>query len=482
MILKLSRYKSGQEPHSRLRQNHPLQHSAQAMLHFCHSMQEKAMSNASRHDCLKLRRHACYASNGRRTLWLLSQILLPAAHQNLHCGLDIPEHRRLYKLEPIILNAKDILAKLTSFNTISSESNLPLIEWMEQYLGGLGIYHERLADPDGQLKASLIARVGPENTGGLIFSGHTDVVPVAKQPWTADPFTMREENGKYIGRGVCDMKGFLACMLANAPRWQAQTLKAPIYFAFSYDEEVGCDKAPPIAERIKALGGADAYAIIGEPTLLCPVVSHKGITTIRTTLTGSAAHSSQILHQGVSAIHEAGKLVAYIERVMYDLIADGELDEHFNVPHSSLHVGMIHGGIAHNVLARECTLDWEIRNLPSQTLESVLQRVEAYAKKLTDAQPLLSIRTELTSPPVPGLENRCNSGLLALIKQHLPEKTPEYVAYGTEAGYFQQAGFESIILGPGSISQAHQPDEWIDISQIEQCTALLQQLVNSRCA
>ncbi|SUO97755.1 acetylornithine deacetylase [Suttonella ornithocola] len=381
------------------------------------------------------------------------------------------------------MNYLEILEKLVSFNTISSESNLELIEWIENYLDQFEVYHERLSDKDGLPKASLIARIGNLAEGGLIFSGHTDVVPVNSQPWTDNPFAMRQSADKCIGRGVCDMKGFIACVLAGVPQWAQLSahLQKPIYFAFSYDEEVGCDKAPAIAKRIKEMGGGEAWAIIGEPTLMQPVVGQKGIVNIRTVVTGQSAHSSQILHQGVSAVHEAAKLVTYIEQVMQDLQEDGELDLQFNVPHSSLHVGMIHGGIAHNVLARECYFDWEIRNLPSQTLDSIMARVDAYADTLTAANPALMIKTEYTTPIVPGLENRDNMGLLALVHQLLPDAHPECVAYATEAGQFQEAGYQAIILGPGSILQAHQPDEWIAIEQLEQCYQFLLASVKAHC-
>lgn len=379
------------------------------------------------------------------------------------------------------MNYQEILQELIAHNTISSESNLGLIDWVQDYLQDLGIHCLRLEDEEGLPKASLIARIGPQTAGGLIFSGHTDVVPVAGQPWTADPFVMRDSGDKLIGRGVCDMKGFIACVLANAPAWQQLPLQKPVYFAFSYDEEVGCDKAPRIARTLQEWGAQSAWAIIGEPTLLAPVVGQKGIVNIRTTLTGMAAHSSQILHQGVSAVHEAGKLVGYIEQVMHDLIADGEINPAFNVPHSSLHVGMIQGGIAHNVLARECVLDWEIRNLPEQSIEAVLARVEAYAQQLCVANSDLRIETELTSAVVPGLVNRDNAELLALLARHLPDTQLEHVAYATEAGHFQQAGFQAVILGPGSILQAHQPDEWIEKSQLERCCVLLADLVKDAC-
>ncbi len=374
-----------------------------------------------------------------------------------------------------------ILATLVGFDTTSDQSNLTLIEWVESYLDTLNITHERIADPQ-EAKASLLARIGPQAPGGLIFSGHTDVVPVTDQPWQADPFVLRETNDSYIARGACDMKGFIACVLANAPQWAKLPLTQPIYFAFSYDEETGCDKAPPIAERLQALGAQNAWAIIGEPTLLKPVIGQKGIVNLRTTVTGKAAHSSQILHQGLSAVHEAAKLTTYIEQVMYDLIADGEVDPAFNVPHSSLHVGIIAGGTAHNILARKCTFDWEIRNLPSQTVESILARVDRYASVLIEKNADLNIHTEFTSPIVPGLQDHNNADILALIRASLPEKSAgECVAYATEAGHFQQAGFQAVIFGPGSIAQAHQPEEWIAKSQLRECIDILDTLVHKRC-
>ncbi|MCQ9328905.1 acetylornithine deacetylase [Pelistega suis] len=378
------------------------------------------------------------------------------------------------------MQTTDILRQLISFNTISSESNLGLIEWIEQLLKEQGIYTERLEDESGLPKASLIARIGPAVEGGLILSGHTDVVPVKGQPWEDDPFVMRETAETFIGRGVCDMKGFIASAIAGALQWKNLDLRKPVYLAFSYDEEVGCEKAPRIAKRIVELGGQKAWAIIGEPTSLNPVVGQKGIVNIRTTLTGMAAHSSQILHQGLSAIHEGSKLVTCIEKVMQDLIDDGEINTDYNVPHSTLHVGMISGGIAYNVLARECHLYWEIRNLPEQDIHSVLARVQKYADELCAKNTNLKIETEFTSAVVPGLVNRNNDDLLTLLARHMDSK-PGYVAYATEAGHFQQAGFQAVICGPGNIQQAHQPEEWVAKSQLQDCDKLLDALVKDAC-
>ncbi len=379
------------------------------------------------------------------------------------------------------LSYAEILARLVAFPTVSSESNLDLIDWIESYLAPHGVYVERIEDGQ-EAKASLLVRIGPQAPGGLIFSGHSDVVPVAGQQWHEDPFQMTRKGGKFIGRGVCDMKGFLACALSNLPHWTAQDLKQPVYFAFSYDEETGCDKVPFLIERLRALDARHAWAIIGEPSLLQPVVAHKGIVNLRTTVTGKSAHSSQILHQGISAVHAASKLVTALEGIMGDLIAAGEIDESFNVAHSSLHVGTIHGGIAHNVLARECVINWEIRNLPSQPMDALLARVERCEARLVEANPGLGIDTVATSPIVPGLENRANAGLLDLVMAHLPAGSGKSsVAYASEAGHFQKNGFSTLILGPGSIAQAHQGDEWIAVEQLDACVLLMRKLVTARC-
>lgn len=379
------------------------------------------------------------------------------------------------------MSYSEILARLVSFPTVSSDSNLDLIRWIESYLAPHGVYFERIEDGQDP-KASLLVRIGPHAPGGLIFSGHTDVVPVAGQPWHQDPFRMTRKGDRFVGRGVCDMKGFLACALANLAHWRAQPLAQPVYFSFSYDEEIGCDKAPFLIERLHALGARDAWVIVGEPSLLQPVVAQKGIVNLRTTVTGKSAHSSQILHQGVSAVHAASKLVTALEGIMDDLVAAGAIDASFPVAHSSLHVGIIHGGIAHNVLARECLIDWEIRNLPSQPMDTLLARVRDCEARLIDENPGLSIETVATSPVVPGLENRANAGLLDLVMAHLPAGTGKTsVAYASEAGHFQNSGFATLILGPGSIAQAHQADEWIAIEQLETCFLLLRELVAARC-
>lgn len=380
------------------------------------------------------------------------------------------------------MNSRDILQELLRYPTVSSESNLAMMRWIERYLTAYGVKVRLLLDEDGLDKASLLAKFG-EGEGGLVFSGHSDVVPVEGQPWSHSPFELYEEGGRLFGRGACDMKGFLASSLALVPRLCAlsEGLKRPVYWAFSYDEEVGCDKAPRLAKALLDWGAKGAYVLVGEPTLLAPVIGQKGIVNVRTVITGQEAHSSQILHQGLSAVHLAGQWISYVEKVMFDLQAEGRVNGDYSVPHSSLHVGMVHGGIAHNVLARECVLDWEIRNLPEDDMEMLLAKVNAYEEALCARYPKLAIKTAFSSVVVPALRADASSAFLRLI-QKLRSEAPQYVAYATEAGHFQAMGFDTIICGPGSILQAHQADEWIAVEQLSACDDLLWGLVKAHCA
>lgn len=375
---------------------------------------------------------------------------------------------------------KAILERLISFDTVSSNSNLNLLTWIEDYLHDYGVETQRIDEVDA--KASLVARIGPDGPGGLVFSGHTDVVPVASQPWSRDPFTLHEENGRYYGRGTCDMKGFIACVLAQVPIWSEKPLNRPIYLAFTRDEEIGCLGAEAMATYLNDHSNDEKQlVIVGEPTSMQPVVAQKGITSFRTTIYGEAAHSSQV-GQGVSAVHIAARLVTEIEQVMVALVEDGEVDEGFNVPFSSLHVGIIGGGTAINVKARECSFDWEIRHLPTQTMEAVMARVDAAIARMQAEYPQLRVQTDMIGHTVPGLANRDNDHILDVVSRNLPKDgEPKYVAYATEAGTFQQHGFEVLILGPGSIEQAHQPDEWIEIVQLTQCETFLQHVVDDYC-
>lgn len=366
--------------------------------------------------------------------------------------------------------ATDMLESLVGFPTVSRDSNLDLIAFVEAYLDRHQVPHWRIESDDGK-KANLLARIGPDLAGGVVLSGHTDVVPVDGQPWSTTPFRLVDKgDGRLYGRGTCDMKGFIACALAELPRWVELDLKTPIWLALSYDEEVGCIGAPRMIETLMAEHPLPAAVIVGEPTLMHPVVAHKGAADLRTTVTGRASHSSQV-NQGVSAIHVAAKLVTYIEAVMAELRAEGRVDEAFNVAHSSLHVGKIAGGTAINIMARECTFEWEIRHLPSDRFEALVGRVEAYARELEaemrQRAPEAAIVTEALNETVPALADDNNAEVLALCRDLLGERPSGAVAYATEAGQFQRQGLPTVICGPGSIAQAHQPDEYIEIEQLK---------------
>lgn len=366
--------------------------------------------------------------------------------------------------------AKSLLETLVGFATVSRDSNLALIEWVEAYLDDHDVPHWRIESDDGR-KANLLARIGPAVEGGVVLSGHTDVVPVDGQPWTTDPFALTDQgDGRLYGRGTCDMKGFIACALAEVPRWVTLDLQQPIWLALSYDEEVGCLGAPRMIEVLLADHPRPAAVIVGEPTLMHPVVAHKGATNLRTTVTGRAAHSSQV-DQGVSAIHVAARLVTRIEDVMAELKAEGRVDEAFNVVHSSLHVGRIAGGTAINIMARECTFEWEIRHLPQDRFEELRGRIDAYAAELEAEMqrraPAASIVTEALNVTVPALADDNNAEVLDLCRELLGERPSGAVAYATEAGQFQREGLPTVICGPGSIAQAHQPDEYLETEQLE---------------
>ena len=379
------------------------------------------------------------------------------------------------------MTASEMLERLVGFATVSRDSNLELIRFIEGYLDQFNVEHWRVENDDGS-KANLLARIGPEVAGGVVLSGHTDVVPVDGQPWSSDPFTLTDKgDGKLYGRGTCDMKGFIACALAEVPHWIARGLQRPIYLALSYDEEVGCIGAPRMIDRLMAEHPRPDAVIVGEPTLMQPVVAHKGATNLRTTVTGRAAHSSQI-DQGVSAIHVAARLVSRIEDIMTELRAEGRIDEAFNVVHSSLHVGKIAGGTAINIMARECIFEWEIRHLPSDRFEELLSRVNAYAAELEaemqQRAPDTGIVTEALNLTVPALADDNNTEVLKLCRELLDEgaQPSGAVAYATEAGQFQRVGLPTIICGPGSIRQAHQPDEYIEIEQLAASTRFMQAL------
>lgn len=377
-----------------------------------------------------------------------------------------------------ILTSREMLDKLVAFDTVSSNSNLPLLDFVEGYLADHGVTGTRVYDETGQ-KANFYANVGPEAPGGVILSGHTDVVPVEGQDWSTDPFSVVEKDGKLYGRGTCDMKGFVALALAAVPHALAADIKRPIQLALSYDEEVGCLGAPSmIAEMRKVLPPAKA-AIIGEPSLMQVVTGHKGTVGYKTTVRGYEVHSSMI-HEGVSAVMTAARLIEWHRQQMEANKANG--DERFVPPYTTLHNGIIKGGTAGNITARDCWFTTDIRCIAGEDPKAWLARylefvaeVEADIKRI---RPEASI-TVTERPVVPGLTPEPEGAAEALARQLTGDNGTHVVSYATEAGQFQAEAFSAAICGPGSIDQAHQADEFVSVAQFERGEQFMQNLIGT---
>ncbi|ODT89196.1 acetylornithine deacetylase [Phenylobacterium sp. SCN 70-31] len=374
--------------------------------------------------------------------------------------------------------ARDLLATLIGFDTTSRGSNLALVEWVEGYLDRLGATHRRVPNPDGT-KSNLLATLGPAAPGGVVLSGHTDVVPVDGQPWSSDPFVLTERDGRLYGRGTCDMKGFLALALAAAPEL-ARTARRPVHLAFSYDEEIGCLGAPAMIEVIRRELPAPAVVVVGEPTSMEAVNGHKGIATFHVTVTGREAHSSQT-HLGVSAIMEAVPLMARLRTLAEQLQAEADPASPFMPKGPTLTIGMIEGGTAHNILARECRFVFDLRTPGGRTPAEIVVPFLAEAKALDAAlkarAPEAGVTVEMRTD-VPAFTPERDGAAEAFVRRLTGDNgPPRVVAYAAEAGQFQQAGFSTVICGPGSIDQAHQPDEYVDISQMQRGALFMRRLI-----
>lgn len=379
------------------------------------------------------------------------------------------------------MNVEEILAKLVSFPVLGGESNLTILDWIKEYLESYGVQVHLVPNNEGN-KASLHCRIGPAINDGVILSGHMDVVPVEGQDWTTDPFVLTDKgDGKLYGRGSCDMKGFLACCLAALPDMVKADLKKPIYFAFSYDEEVGCLAAPELASAIRThYSETPKYAIIGEPSLMEPIIGQKGIYILETYVNGSAGHSSRI-KQEVSAIHEAMRLILWLEQKMDRLIADGHVDDRFHPPHSSIHIGLVNGGIAPNVIADKAHFYWDLRTIPMDNIATIVEEFEAYCRQreavLQNVFPDFAIKTVENHPPVPHLDTKAEDDIVDLIKRISGNSRWDTVSYAAEAGQFANEGFQSAICGPGSIAQAHRADEFIAKEQLTKGVEMLEKLI-----
>ncbi|SFI73178.1 acetylornithine deacetylase [Bosea sp. OK403] len=376
------------------------------------------------------------------------------------------------------LTPKEMLAKLVSFNTESQRSNLELIHFCRDYLASLGVESTLVPSEDGE-KANLYATVGPKVEGGVVLSGHTDVVPVAGQDWTSDPWTLTERDGKLYGRGSCDMKGFDAIALALVPEMLKAPLKRPVHIALSYDEEVGCLGARILVKAMAAAGIKPAAVIVGEPSMMQVVTGHKGGTRMRTTVKGHAVHSSRV-DVGVPAVMIAGKLIEWHNQTMAENKARASNENPFEPPYSTLHVGVVQGGTAVNITAEHCVFSHEVRVVPGDEGVDFVGRYKARVAEIEAEMkaiaPETGITVEITSA-TPPLGPEKDGAAEALSRRLTGDNGSHVVAYGTEGGLFQGEGWSTVVCGPGDIAQAHQPDEFITIAQLEAGTAFVRGLI-----
>ena len=371
----------------------------------------------------------------------------------------------------------DLLATLVAFDTTSAKSNIALIAFVEDYLKGHGIASTLVPSPDGA-KADLFATIGPEGRGGIGLSGHSDCVPVEGQRWTSDPFTLTERDAKLYGRGTCDMKGFIACVIASVPLFMARALKEPVHIIISYDEEVGCTGVRPLIARLGSDLPRPRAVIVGEPTSMQVIDAHKRIDAYCTRVTGREAHSS-LPGLGVNAVSAAAALVAELDRIGAD-IASRQNDPRFEPPFSTVSVGTIKGGTATNIVPKSCEFRWQVRSLPDAPPAEVPRDLTAYAE--TALLPCMrqvakgaAIDTE-NEGTVPAFVAAPGSDAVALALALTGAVGTSAVSYTTEAGLFEQAGCPAVICGPGDIAQAHAADEYVSLAQLDSCKAFLEGL------
>lgn len=372
----------------------------------------------------------------------------------------------------------DWLARLVAHDTTSSKSNLNLIDDVEPWLKEHGAQTHRVWNAD-RTKANLYAIIGPMVEGGVILSGHTDVVPVEGQAWSSDPWTLTEKDGKLFGRGACDMKAFSAIALSLLPEMAKAELKRPIIFALSYDEEIGLLGAPHMIAEIRDKLPAPSAVIVGEPTMMKVIDGHKGIASFRTVVTGYTTHSSQT-DRGVSAVEAAARLIAKLSAMREEKARRADPASPFSPPHTTMTVNVVKGGTQLNIMAGHCEFNWDCRVIPGDSAAAVLAEFTAYAAEVEAAMRATapSCRIETTRmTDAPPLAPAHDNPAADLAKAITGLNATDVVSYCAEAGQFQEAGFSTVICGPGSIDQAHQPDEYVSISQLGEGAAFMRKLI-----
>jgi len=385
-------------------------------------------------------------------------------------------------MTPETMTPVEMIRALVSFDTTSVKSNLPLIDFIRDYLSGYGIDSRYVLSEDGT-KANLWATVGPDGPGGVVISGHTDVVPVDGQPWDSDPFKVVEKDDRLYGRGTADMKSYIAISLSLVPEMLSRPLQRPIHFALTHDEEVGCVGAPRLIKDVVENLPRPGAVIIGEPTEMQVVDAHKGINSFMTTVTGHEAHSS-LTHHGVNAVMTAGRLIAFLGDLAEEKAANPERNSRFNPPYSTIHVGTVEGGTALNIVSRLCEFKWEIRALPGDDPAETVARLNEFCEReLLPAMRKVAPETEIETVSkltVPALSPDPGSPAEQLAFALTGTNATHAVSYATEGGQFQEAGLPAVVCGPGSIEQAHKPNEFISLQQVAAGDQFARRLI-ARC-
>lgn len=377
------------------------------------------------------------------------------------------------------MNTLDILERLVAFPTISDQTNLPLIHFARSHLEDCGFSCRLVPDATGA-KASLFASIGPEGPDGIVLSAHSDVVPVDGQAWSSDPFRLTARDGRLFGRGSADMKGFLACMLGAAEQARGRSLRRPLHLAISYDEEIGCVGVRGLLAALKASGFRAAACIVGEPTRLQAVTGHKGKIAARATFHGVGGHSA-LAPDFLNAIHLACDFVASLRALQARIAQDGARDDGYGVPYTTVHAGRLNGGTALNVVASQAHVDFEIRHLAADDPDALMGEIGDLAQAVVAPHrarfPAAGAVIEVLNR-YPGLDAAPDDAAVRLVAPLAPEPGFAKVSFGTEAGLFAaELGLPSVVIGPGSMAQGHQPDEFIAVSEIERCEAMLSRLL-----
>jgi acetylornithine deacetylase len=378
-----------------------------------------------------------------------------------------------------------LLGRLIAFPTVSRDSNLGLIEFVQAHLQAAGAL-TRLTYDDDRRKANLFATLGPAGDGGIVLSGHTDVVPVDGQQWSSDPFVLAQRDGRLYGRGCADMKGFVAAALHLAPEFAQCGLRQPLHLALSYDEEVGCIGVGRLIEDLDAAGIRPQACIVGEPTLMRPVIAHKGKLSYRCRVRGLSCHSAYA-PQGVNAVEAAAEAVAYLKRMARRYRNHGPYDRGFDIAHSTVHTGVMRGGTALNIIPRDCDVTWEIRHHHMNSPEALFAQAKAFADSLLPAMQAVAADAGIThklNSVLPGFATGADSEIARLCFTCAGSDRSSgagKVSFGTEAALFHQAGVPTIVCGPGHIAQAHQPNEWVELSQLAWCERFMRRLADQIC-